>query len=263
MLKPRNVFYVDDKARKLYVCLEGGKDPNEETTEVTMRTWTMAIGGRPNMNFWRSEKINRESHAAYIRIDGFRIRHIGNFSRMGAIQIRGTCHHITIENCDIQWVNFAGLVSSGMNIWDPASKKWITARSHHVTVRHCLVSNNGVQAMGGSRTDHFLLEYSLMDNNNYKGRSPWSEGGAIKTGFEGNYITVRGNVARNNHNHGLWFDYGGEHGVFENNFVYNAMAGAILNEVTPCPSRKFHPPLREPVLHGDSRKADSSWSVYP
>jgi hypothetical protein len=80
-----------------------------------------------------------------------------------------------------------------------------------------------------------LMEYNILDNNNYKGISPWSEGGAIKTGFGGTRIVLRHNVARNNDNHGLWFDYGAPESIIENNFVLNAMAGGILNEVTPRP----------------------------
>jgi hypothetical protein len=224
MLKPRGVFYVDDEAKKLYVCLEGGKNPNETLTEVSTRTYGIAVGGPPNMNSLRDEAIIEANKAAYVRIDGFTIRHCANFSRMAALQVRGRCHHIILENCDVQWTNYAGMAVDG----------------HHQVIRHCVTSNNGAQGIGGVASD-ILMEYNIIDNNNYKGISPWSEGGAIKTGFGGTRIVLRNNVARNNDNHGLWFDYGSTDLVFESNFVVNSMAGGILNEVTPAPPDVIKP----------------------
>jgi hypothetical protein len=115
------------------------------------------------------------------------------------------------------------------------------ADGEHVILRNNVASNCGVQGMGSGGTSHLLFENNLLDDNNYKGVSPWSEGGAIKTGFWGTHIVIRGNVARNNHNHGLWIDYGGPDCVIENNFVFNAVAGAILNEVTPNPEQSQFP----------------------
>lgn len=225
MLKPKGAFYVDDAEKKLYVCLRDGKNPNEELTEVSMRTWAIAVGGPPNMNFWREERIGLENKAAYIIIDGFQIRHIADFTRMSAIQVRGICHHIVIQNCDVQWGNYSGISASSLTIWSSDEGKWIDHQSHHVTIRNNRVSNCGAQAMGGGGTSYCVFEYNIMDNNNYKGVSVWSEGGAIKTGFCGKHIIIRGNVARNNHNHGLWIDYGSTDCIIENNFVYNSIAG--------------------------------------
>jgi hypothetical protein len=245
MLKPRGVFHVDDRAERLRVCLEEGRDPNEALTEVSVRTFAIALGGPPNINFWRDERVGQENRAAYIRIDGFTVRHIANFSRMAAIQIRGLCHHIVIENCDVQWVNYCAVAASSLSMWDPGRKKWFHQPAHHVTIRNSILSNNGVAGAGSGGVSDLLVESNLIDNNNYKGISPWSEGGAVKTGFDGARIVLRNNVARNNHNHGLWIDYGSTDSVIENNFVANSMAGGILNEVTPCPPWIYQGEQRE------------------
>jgi hypothetical protein len=89
--------------------------------------------------------------------------------------------------------------------------------------------------------DDKLVEANVLDNNNYKGISPWAERGAVKTGFSGRRNIVRWNVARNNDNHGLWYDYADVDGIFENNFVYNAIAAAILNECSPTPGTEHLP----------------------
>jgi hypothetical protein len=194
-----------------------------------MRTWAIAIGGPPNNNLLSQpqfDKLREQCRTSHVRIDGFRIRHLANFSRNAAIQIRGLCSYILVENCDVQWVNYGGI-----NVAD----------GEHVILRNNVASNCGVQGMGSGGTSHLLFENNLLDDNNYKGVSPWSEGGAIKTGFWGTHIVIRGNVARNNHNHGLWIDYGGPECVIENNFVFNAVAGAILNEVTPNPEQSQFP----------------------
>jgi hypothetical protein len=238
MLKPKGTFYVDDNAAQLLVCLEGGRDPNNDTTEVTTLTYAIAIAGIPNQNTIPNLKTVQENKAAYIRIDGFTIRHIGNFSRMAAIQARGAWQHLIIENCDIQWVNYTGIALNGVHNFDRQKNEWFEARAHHAIIRNNIISHCGAQAVGGGGVDDQLFECNIMDGNNYKGISPWSEGGAIKTGFGGSRIHIRWNVARNNHNHGLWYDYGATDCTIENNFVYRAVAGAILNEVTPTPGEE-------------------------
>lgn len=235
MLKPKGVFFVDDTVKKLYVSLDGGQNPNEQKTEVTMRTWAVAIGGPPNKNYWRDEQVGLNNKAAYVRLNGFTVRHIGNFSRMAAVQVIGLCHDIIIENCDVQWANYTGIALSSMNIYDDASKRWIDHDTSRVTVRHCIISNNGVQGIGGEDVSNLLIENNIIDNNNYKGMSPWYEGGGVKTGFGGARITMRGNVVRNNDNEGLWIDYGSSDSLIENNFILNALATGFLNEVTPRP----------------------------
>ena len=77
------------------------------------------------MNFWREERIGLENRAAYIIIDGFIIRHIADFTRMSAIQVRGICHHIVVQNCDVQWVNYSGIGASSLTIWSSDEGKWM------------------------------------------------------------------------------------------------------------------------------------------
>jgi len=236
MLKPKNVVYVDDNAKKLYVCLKNGADPNKLNVEVARRTWAIQVGAPPNMNWWADPKIGEDSKTSYVRINGFKVRNVADFSRQAAIQVRGLCHDVIVENCDVQWAAFCGIAVSS-DIWRK-NGQWLQSRVDDAIVRHCVASNCGVQGIGGGGGDgarNLLIESNVMDGNNYKNMSPWNEGGACKTGFEGVNIVVRNNVARNNNNHGLWFDYGGEGGVFENNLVVNSVAGGILDEVTPSP----------------------------
>lgn len=237
MLKPRDLFYVDDAADTLFVCLKDGRDPNREKTEVSYRTWAIAVGGKPNQNCWGDLKSHEANRASYVRIDGFTIRNIACFARQSAIEVRGTCHHIIIENCDVQWASSYGINVGGAVMFSSTLSRWLDAVVSDVIVRNNIMSNCGVGGGGGGCASHLTVEYNLIDNNNYKGVSPWAEGGAFKTGFGGSNIVIRCNIARNNNNHGLWFDYGATGCIFENNFVYKSVAGGILNEVTPAPDR--------------------------
>lgn len=241
MLKPKGTFYVDDNEKRLYVCLKGGKNPNEEIVEVTTLTYAIAIGGRPNANFVLTERKAEENQASYIRIDGFKIRRIANFTRMAAVQIRGGCNNIIIENCDIQWANYSAIGLNPYIGFDKQKNKWFFYPCHHITIRNNITSNNGGIGIGGGNTDNIIIEYNIIDNNNYKGHSVWWEGGGVKTGFGGKNIIIRHNVVRNNDNHGLWFDYASTGCIIENNFIYNSIAGGILNEVTVCPEKKYNP----------------------
>jgi len=247
MLKPKGVFYADGAAKLLWVCLKDGVDPNTRATEVTRRSWAIQVGAPPNRNFWQESATSEASKSAYIRIEGFRVRNIANFSRQAAISVRGLCHDIVIENCDVQWVNSIGFEASTVRGWSRAENQWIICPVENVTIRHCIASNCGVQGIGGGGPNHFLVESNIMDDNNYKDVSPYSEGGACKTGFEGTDIVMRNNVARNNNNHGLWVDNGGAGCVFENNFVFNSVPGAILDEATP---------LRLPIRQADGKRQE-------
>lgn len=234
MLKPRGVFHVDDEGRRLRVCLEGGRDPNAEAVAVTMRSWAINVGMPPNRNSWDDPALGERHRAAFIRIDGFRVRHIGNFSRNAAIQVRGLCSDIIIENCDVQEANYFGIAVNGVDQKGGAKGPSFKQRPQRITVRHCIASRNGVQGINGGEFDDSVFAHNLIDRNNYKGISPWNEGGAIKL-LECSRCVMRGNVARLNDNHGLWFDYADEGNVIENNLVYDSIAGGILNEVTPRP----------------------------
>jgi len=253
MLRPNGTFYVDDKERKMYVCFKEGKNPNEEIVEVTTLTYAIAIGGEPNRNWVAEPEEVEKNSAAYIRIDGFTIRRIANFTRMGAIQVRGDCNHIIIENCNIQWANYSGIAVSNYTVFDKTQKKWFFYLCQDIIIRHNIISNNGGIGIGGGGASNLLIEYNIIDNNNYKGHSVWWEGGGIKLGFRGKNVTIRHNVVRNNDNHGIWFDYASTGCVIENNFIYNSIAGGILNEVTVAPDTKFENNGKKSFIVPDSK----------
>ena len=237
-LRPRGTFFVDNAKKRFSVCLPREKNPNEVNTEVTSAKvgwpgWAIAVGGRPNANFWEKESIGLQNQAAYIRIDGFTVRNIANFSRMAAIQIRGLCDHILVENCDVQWTNQTGIAASGMLLWSKTEKKWIDHPCRDVVIRNCIASNNGHVGVSGN-VDRMQAICNILDANNFKDFRWAGEGGAAKL-VHGSHLLMRGNVSRNNYNaNGLWFDYGGENGIIEDNFVFNT-ANGIHNEVTPHP----------------------------
>ncbi|NJL30195.1 MAG: hypothetical protein HC898_00405 [Phycisphaerales bacterium] len=230
MLKPADRFYVDDIKKKLYVCLTDGRDPNQANVEVTMRTWAIQLGTPPNRNSWKDPKFADPYATSHVRVSGFRIRNFSTFARQGAIQVRGVTHDIIIENCDVQYANSYGIAVLGVTI-----DKALEVRPHHITIRNNIASNNGCMGIAGSTFDDTIIEYNITDNNNYRGISVWNEGGGMKL-LECDRVVMRWNVARNNDNHTLWFDYAGVDCLIENNLVYRAMAGGILNEVTPSPN---------------------------
>jgi len=238
MLKPKDVFYVEDEAKILYVCLKDGKDPNIEATEVSYRTWAISIGAN-NQHNWDDMTSYKRNQASYIRVDGFTIRNIACFARWSGINICGTCSNITIENCDIQWLSSYGIMIGTVNsFYKEINKRMETISEGHI-IRNNILSNCGMGGGAGGGASCMIVEKNIMDNNNYKGVSPWNEGGPFKYCSGCTNVIIRHNIARNNNNHGLWFDYGGIGCVIENNFVYKSISGGILNEVTPWPGRIY------------------------
>lgn len=230
----RSAFYVNDAEKRLYLCLTGAKNPANEPVFVTQRTWAIQIGIKPNKNSWDDFTLDQNSRACHVRVAGFQIRYIGDFSRQGGIQISGSCSDIIVEDCDVQWVNYCGIRIGGLSRFDRQAEEWRHMWPERIVIRHNVVSNNGVQGIGGECHKNTLVEANVIDGNNYKAMSVWNEGGAVK------FLACSGcnicwNVARNNDNHGLWYDYADGGNIIENNLVFNSMAGGILNEVTPQP----------------------------
>ena len=238
MLKPKDVFYVEDAAKILYVCLKDGKDPNIEAAEVSYRTWAISIGAK-NQHNWDDMASYTKNQASYIRVDGFTIRNIACFGRWSGINICGTCKNIIIENCDVQWLSSYGIMIGTVNsFYKEVNKRLQTVSQDHI-IRNNILSNCGMGGGAGGGASRMIVEKNIMDNNNYKGVSPWNEGGPFKYCSGCTDVIYRHNIARNNNNHGLWFDYGGTGCVIENNFVYKSISGGILNEVTPWPDRIY------------------------
>jgi hypothetical protein len=234
MLKPKNVFWVDESAKKMYVSLKNGANPNQERTDVSSLSYAVSIGAPPNLNWWTDEKVGLDSKAAYIKIDGFTVRHIADFPRMAAIEVRGICHDVVIENCDVQWSSYCGIAGDSVRAYNAAEGKWFDDVTQNVVVSHCTISNNGCEGVGGGQVSDELIENNLIENNNYKGISPWNEGGGVKICEVGRTI-FRNNVLINNNDEGLWFDTGYTGCVIENNLIFGSLAAGILDEVTPAP----------------------------
>lgn len=229
-------FWVDDINDLLYLRLKGKILPNDVKIAVTMRTWAIQIGGPPNVNLWEDPAVGFDNKVSFVRIEGFTIRNIGNFSRQAAVQVRGVCNNIIIENCDVQWANYSAVAISGFSRMNDFDKKWFHVRPQQVSVKNCLLSNNGVQGLHSESQDGAMIENNIIDRNNYKRNSLWNEGGAIKM-LDCEKTTIKSNIARNNANHGIWLDYAGSNNVIENNLVFHSQAAGILNEVTPRPRR--------------------------
>ena len=230
-LRPRGTFFVDRSKKRFFVCLASGKNPNEAATEtsVTDMVWAIKVG--PNLEEQPSDGVKPQS--SYIRVDGFAVRNVS--TPWSGIVVTGPVDHVIVENCDVQWAIRVGIGGGCQWEWNKQQKKWFFYECRHVLIRNCIASNNGCLGIAGGGAD-YRIESNVIDNNNYRDFSPNYECGAVKCIGDGlHHVQIRGNVARHNNGDGLWFDYGGDGNVIEDNLV---VGDGIHNEVTPPPERE-------------------------
>jgi hypothetical protein len=181
------------------------EDPNQHQIEASVRGKLISV-------------IDR----GYVTIRGLTVRYNTSAAQEGALTVDhsagkplATSHHITVEDCVIEFCHGRGLTCVG----------------EHITVRGCYLRSNGASGAGGRLRDS-LWEDNVLDGNTTFGHSIGWEAGGVKFLFT-NGLTVRHCQFINNHGPGLWFDTGNFGNTIEKNFcAYNDGPG-IMIEVSP------------------------------
>lgn len=183
-------FFYDSPTQTLYVWLADGSDPNSHKVEVSARNRGLFV----------------DATAPYVHIKGLRFRH-GNVSSV----TQGGMVHIgpygTIEACDIQWGDFAG-VSLGGNIGG--------------RLLDSIVSNNGAQGVAGATAREYLVSGNTITHNNYRQFDPLWAAAGIKF-IPNTWGTIEHNEIAHNSGHGVWSD-GNETGntlTIRNNYIHH------------------------------------------
>jgi parallel beta-helix repeat protein len=181
-------FFYDKGAQTLYVWLADGSSPNNHRMEASVQRRLFYLG-RP-----------------YIEIDGLKFRHsnVSGFGQQGAaVELSSNS---TLRNCDIQFVDFAG-VSMGY-------------LQSNTSVVNCNISNNGNSGVNASATNNFRVAYNKLNSNNYRNFNLLWHAGGFKAATKA-YGTVEANVVAYNNGSGVWFDYAnsGQPIVIRNNLI--------------------------------------------
>ena len=199
-----NTFFYDREKQKLYICLKPDEDPNKKLIEASVR-----------------KHIVDASNSSYINIEGITFRHSNTsaFKQGGAALEMGS--FCTVENCDIQWCDFAG-ISPGHN-------------STGTKIINCIINNNGDSGVSASRSFKFLIKDCIVNDNNYRlFNQDWHAGG-LKI-VTHSYGTIENCEVGNNLGVGIWFDWNHENAgesVVRNCRVYNnARMGGIMVEAS-------------------------------
>lgn len=196
-------FYYDPASSTLYVRLADGSDPNRRVMEASVRRRLFIM------------------HQPHIHLKGFRFRHssLSAFAQQGAaVELSA---HSSIENCDIQYVDFAGL-----------SMGYLQDGAH---AHNCVISNNGNSGINAAGSTNFwLTSVTLKHNNSRNFNVNWHAGGF--KGAAKAHGTIENSEIANNNGAGIWFDYanGGGTIVIRNNYVHDngPSEGAIFFEVS-------------------------------
>jgi parallel beta-helix repeat protein len=188
-MKPGS-FYWEEETKTLYVWLADGSDPNLHEMEVSIRPKLFQMR-RP-----------------YLHLKGLHFRHTNS----ATYREQGTAVELSegsvVENCDIQWCDFAGLS--------------LAYKQHDNQVINCNISNNGAVGIGASATYGFVVRGCKLWGNNYKNFNPLWHAGGLKSTTQAYGIVENNDVGYNNGS-GIWFDYADSDGpkIIRNNYVHD------------------------------------------
>lgn len=196
-------FYYDAAALTLYVWLPDGSDPNTKLVEASTRRRLMFMG------------------APYIHVKGLAFRHSNTsaFAKMGAAVELGS--NSIIENCDIQYTDFAGLSMGYLQTGAQAL--------------NCNVSNNGNSGVNGAGSYNFKVFNVKMNKNNTRNFNALWHAGGLKATTKA-YGTVEYSEVAYNNGSGIWFDYANSGSLItiRNNYIHDngPIDAAIYFEVS-------------------------------
>ncbi len=189
-------FYHDPESNILYVWLEDGSDPNDHAMEVSVRPHAFKGEG---------------SSATGIRIAGFKVRHTS--ASVHGISVKGGMNGAIetgpakwiIEDCDVQWTGFAGLLVMGRdhlvrgNVFNCNGNSGINVGTPHGPGP--IPADTVVPPV-----EDVLLERNTTSANNYRCFSPGWWAGGMKIIPYCKRIRVIGHTAERNRGPGIWFD---------------------------------------------------------
>jgi parallel beta-helix repeat protein len=188
-------FHYEWDTGTLYAWLPDNSDPNAAVIEASTKAWALML------------------NVPFVHVEGLTFRHCNYtqwyFSPSQAAVVNLGSDSI-IEQCDIQWGDFGGLL--------------MQSRSQAL---NCTISNNGAVGVGCVRVNQqsvfdIKIKGCLIENNNYRGISQTFHAGGIKLIPDINGV-IEDNDVSNNNGPGIWIDWdrSGRPIVINNNHVRN------------------------------------------
>ena len=222
-MEPGSFFY-DLDAKKLYVWLNDGGDPNTHMMEVSARRHLLIV------------------YCDGTRISGFKMTHSTGSAYEGTSPVEISGSNNLLENSEITWCDYVALLVGGSNN----------------TVSKCKLNNNGNSGIGGYGWGNRILNCEMSFNNYRHWSSAWHAGGLKVIPFahdwivsdciaEGNFespgiwfdgnmanVTIQNCKAFHNGGTGIFYEIG-ERGIIKNNICYENMGRGIgLSDSSYC-----------------------------
>lgn len=193
-------FFYDTSASNLYVWLPDHSAPTASVMEASARVFCF-ITPSTNQNSW-------------FHLKGLRFRHSNTVTVTNGWPAVVTGGNSIIEDCDVQWCDFAGIALG------PQSR-----------ALRCIASNNGAVGMGA--TGEFFIDGCSVLSNNLRNINPAWHAGGIKI-IPDCWGTVQGCDIGWNRGPGLWFDYcrTGEPIVARDNHIHDNAGDGLIMEVS-------------------------------
>ena len=197
-------FYVDEKARTIYIQLSEGLNADQAIVEVAVR---------PRI-FWAAGKT-------HIVLKGIIFQHANTALDEPAVRFYDASA-VRVEDCQFRWNNWGGL---GFG------------RSRNVTARNNVASHNGGAGIGTWKTNTLVFEDNHTSHNNWRGKKGGFTGWAV-AGMKNLYthggIFLR-HTSSDNQTHGIWFDTDCENILVSEAVFSSNLRHGIYIEANPGP----------------------------
>ena len=193
-----NSFFYDITARKLYIWLKGGGDPNKHTVEAGVRAHT-----------WDMRKLD------YIRMVGLKLHHANASACLGHVPVLIDGRYNIVENVESCWNDTGGLFLRGVG---------------HTLV-NSKMNHNGVVGLGSDGRGLKIIDCETSHNNYRKINPSWS-GGGVKIIPDCHDTLMEGHIAAHNFGPGIWFDGRNSNVTISRCLVHHNSTAGIFYEIS-------------------------------
>lgn len=191
----RGSFFVDEGAKRLYICSADAGDLSKFRVEASVREALWEVKGE------------------YVHTRGLRFRYAANKAQSASVLLRGKGD--VLEDCVCEQMNSIGAFFGGEG----------------VVARRCVFQDNGQMGFSANASHHALITECVVRNNNVKGwNRGWEAGGNKLVLCRG--VMIEKCQFLGNKGNGVWFDIGNEDCTVRNCLIADNEDSGIFYEIS-------------------------------
>jgi hypothetical protein len=191
----RGSFFVDEGAKRLYVCSADAGDLTKLRVEASVREVLWEVKGQ------------------HVHTRGIRFRYAANKAQSPSVVLRGRGD--VLEDCVCEQMNSIGALFAGEG----------------VVARRCVFQDNGQMGFSANAAHEAIITECVVRNNNIKGwNRGWEAGGDKLVLCRG--LVIEKSQFLGNKGNGIWFDIGNENCTVRHCLIADNEDSGIFYEIS-------------------------------